>query len=302
MSADLAQLWGRSPVLLDGGMVTALIARGFTGGGSPELWNVERPDDVLAVHAGYLEAGSVVIQTNTFGGNGLALLGHGLASEMEALNHAAACIARRAIEQHGQGGRLVAGNLGPSGSFLPPVGDADPGELTEAFSAQAAALAAGGVDYLAIETMTDVEEALCALHGARRATDLPVTVCLTFEKGPRGFFTMMGNPLEDTARTLADAGADAVGANCSIGSETLLEACPLLVAASPVPVVVKPNAGLPELEDGQPLYRQAPRDFARDMAAMARLGARAVGGCCGTDEHFIAALASELAADAGRSE
>jgi len=295
MSAGLARLWCEPTVLLDGGMGSALIARGLTAGGCSELWNVERPDDVLAVHAGYLAAGSVAIQTNTFGGSALALASHGLASEMEALNRAGACIARRAVEKHGAAGRIVAGNIGPSGRFLPPVGDADPDELTDAFAAQAAALSAAGVDYLAIETMIDIEEALCALRGARRATDLPVTVCLTFEKRPRGFFTVMGNSLQKAARILADAGADAVGANCSIGSDAMLEACPLLSEASPVPVIVKPNAGLPEMKDGRPAYRQSPEDFARDVAAMARLGARAVGGCCGTDELFIAALAKELA-------
>jgi len=205
MSAGLARLWCEPTVLLDGGMGSALIARGLTGGGCSELWNVERPDDVLAVHAGYLAAGSVAIQTNTFGGSAPALAGHGLASEMEALNRAGAGIARRAVEEHGAGGRIVAGNIGPSGRFLPPVGDADPAELTDAFAAQAAALADGGVDYVAIETMIDIEEALCALRGARRATDLPVTVCLTFEQRPRGFFTVMGNPLLAATHILADA-------------------------------------------------------------------------------------------------
>ena len=232
MNAGLAQLWGASTVLLDGGMGTALIARGLTGGGCSELWNVKRADDVLAVHVGYLAAGSVAIQTNTFGGTALALASHGLASEMETLNREGAYIARRAVEEHGAGGRIVAGNMGPSGRFLPPVGDVKLDELTDAFAAQAAVLAAAGVDYIAIETMSDMEEALCALRGVRRATDLPVTVCLTFECRPRGFFTVMGNPLQGAAKTLADAGADAVGANCSIASDDMLEACRLLLRRS----------------------------------------------------------------------
>jgi len=302
MSAPLATLWAQQTVLLDGGMGSALIARGLASGGCSDLWNVERPDDVLTVHAGYLAAGSIVIQTNTFGGSALALASHGLASEMEALNCAGARIARRAVEEHGGGRRIVAGSMGPSGRFLPPVGDVDPADLADAFAAQAASLAAGGVDYIAIETMIDIEEALCALRGTRRATALPVTVCLTFEKRPRGFFTMMGNPLQEAVHILADAGADAVGANCSIGSQAMLEACPVLTAASPLPVVLKPNAGLPDIEDGRPVYRQTPEDFARDMAAMARMGAQAVGGCCGTDERFIAALAKELAADTRGSQ
>lgn len=302
MSVDFTRLWSESTVLLDGGMGSALIARGLTGGGCPELWNVERPDDILAVHMGYLAAGSMVIQTNTFGGTALALANHDLASKMETLNREGAYIARRAVEQHGVAGRLVAGNMGPSGRFLPPVGDSGPDELEAAFAAQASVLAAARVDYIAIETMIDIQEALCALRGTLRVTDLPVTVCLTFEKRPRGFFTVMGNPLAEAVGRLAEAGAFAVGANCSIGSDAMLEACPLLCAASPVPVIVKPNAGLPEIKDGQPVYRQTPESFAHDVAAMARQGARAVGGCCGTDERFIAALARKLAAEPQRSQ
>jgi len=188
---SIAARLGRGTVLLDGGMGSALITRGLDSGEGLERWNLERPDVVRDVHAAYLTAGSEVIQTNTFRGNAFALAAHGLAAEMERINRAGARIAREAVERISSE-RWVAGNIGPSGRFLPPVGDASPMELEDVFAAQAAALDSGGVDYLSIETMPHLEEALCALRGALRATDLPVTVCLTFDRKKRGFFTIMG--------------------------------------------------------------------------------------------------------------
>ncbi len=303
MKRTFKELLASRTVLLDGGMGSGLIAMGLQSGGCPELWNLERPDLVQKIHGNYYEAGSDVVQTNTFGGSALALRRHALAEKMESLNLAAAAIARQAADRMPDPSeRYVAGNIGPSGLFLPPVGNAEPAELEDAFAAQASVLAKGGVDYISIETMTDLKEALLALEGVRRMTDLPVTVCLTFEMKKRGFFTMMGNSPRDAAASLVDAGADAVGANCSVESKAMLEACPLFFEGSSVPVVLKPNAGLPEMERGLPVYRQDPADFARDVAAMADMGARAVGGCCGTDRHFIAALRRELDARCGRSD
>jgi len=278
-------------VLLDGGLGSQLIARGLTSGTAPERWNIERPDDVRAVHESYVAAGSDAIHTNSFGGNPFVLEKHGLADQLEAINHAAARLAREATGSE----RLVAGDLGPSGLLLPPVGTADVGVLEEGFGRQASALAEGGVDYIAIETMMDLEEALAALRGAAAATSLPVTVCMTFDRKKRGFFTMMGNRPAVCVERLAEAGAVAVGANCSVGSEDMLELCGLLLEASEVPVIVEPNAGHPEMEGGRAVYRQTPEDFAADVAEMARRGARVVGGCCGTDDRFIAALKRELA-------
>ncbi len=297
MTRSIAALLEKQVVLLDGGMGSALIARGLESGASPEFWNLEHPDRVQEVHAGYYAAGSDVVQTNTFGGNPFILAKHGLDDRMEEINRAAATIARAAADvAREQGGveKLVAGDIGPSGVLLPPVGNADPAELEEGFGRQAAALAEGGADYISIETMMDLNEALCALRGARAATSLPVTACITFDRKKRGFFTMMGNTPELCAKTLADEGAIAVGANCSIGSDAMIELCPRLVEAVSVPVIVKPNAGLPDMEEGRPVYRQTPADFARDAAALVARGARAVGGCCGTDERFIVVVRAAL--------
>lgn len=290
MTRSISERLSRGVVVLDGGMGSQLIARGLESGTSPERWNLERPDDVRAVHAVYISAGSDVVQTNTFGGNPFVLEKHGLADKMEAICVAAAKVAREAAGDD----NLVAGDIGPSGLMLPPVGAADASVLEEGFGRQAAALAEGGVDYIAIETMMDLNEAVCALRGARAATDLPVTVCMTFDRKKRGFFTMMGNTPESCVQSFVEEGAAAVGANCSVGSDVMLELCQRLVSATSLPVIVKPNAGRPEIEAGKAVYRQTPEDFARDVVEMVRLGARAVGGCCGTDERFIGCLKQEL--------
>jgi methionine synthase I (cobalamin-dependent) len=274
-------------VLLDGGMGTALMKAGLQPGTPGELWNLENPDAVRGVHAAYFEAGSDVAQTNTFGGNPERLKSYGLSDRFEEINAAAVRLAREAAGPD----RLVAGNIGPSGKFLPPVGDAVPEALEEGYAAQAEVLARSGADYIAVETMMDLKEALLALLGVRRgAPDRPVSMCMVFEKKKRGFFSPMGDKPGDAARALADEGADLVGANCSMGSAQMREMAASMVLEGGAPAVMKPNAGLPETVGAQTVYRQAPEDFAADVLAMTEAGARVVGGCCGTDERFIAAL------------
>lgn len=288
LAALLAKRRAGRPLLLDGGVGSELIARGLAPDGSPERWNLERPEQVAEVHRGFVTAGSEVLQTNTFGGNALALARHGLADQVAAINEAGARLAREA------GPLRVAGNMGPSGLLFPPQGEAEPDALERVFAEQATALAAAGVDYLALETMFDLREALSAVRGAATA-GLPVTVCLTLVRTESGFQTPLGDPLAEALQQLAAAGATAVGANCSGGSGDLLAATPALLAATSLPVIVKPNAGLPEPTPGGFVYRQDPEDFARDVTAAARAGAAAVGGCCGAGPAFIAALARRLA-------
>lgn len=290
MRTSITELLQHRVVILDGGLGSSLIALGLESGRNPTLWNLEQPDRVREVHAAFIASGSDVIHSNTFGANRFVLKNHGLEDRMEEINLAAARVAREAAGED----RLVAGNMGPSGLLLEPLGEAEPAALEAGFSHQAAALEAGGVDYLSVETMMDLNEAVCALRGALSATRLAVTVSMTFDRKKRGFFTMMGNTPETCMKTLADEGAAAAGANCSIGSDDMVGLCPHLLEASGIPVIVKPNAGLPAIEDGRPVYEQDPEDFTRDIAAMVRLGARAVGGCCGTDARFIAAVKAEV--------
>ncbi len=286
----LAALAEKRVVLLDGAMGTALVELGLAAGACPELWNLERPEAVLAVHQSYVAAGSDAVQTNTFGASPLALARHGLADRMVEVNRAAAELARQAAGTD----RLVAGNIGPSGRLIAPLGDVSLAELADSFARQAEVLAASGVDYLSIETMMDLAEARCALEAAL-GTGLPVTVCLTFERRKRGHFTLMGNGPREAMQTLVQAGATAVGANCSLGAADMWDLVPeLLEGSGSAPVIVKPNAGLPELVDGRPVYRQDPLSFAADVARCVELGARIVGGCCGTGGEHVAALRRKL--------
>lgn len=289
---SIGELLERRGVLLDGGMGSSLIAQGLTAGGCTELWNLEYPDRVRAVHEGFLRAGSDVVQTNSFGGNAVGLARHGVQEQLRELNMAAARIAQEAVQVVGHG--IVAGNIGPTGLFRPPVGIATVEELHGAFAPQVVALVEGGVDYFSLETFSDLEEARIAIAAIRAVSELPITACLTFDRKKRGFFTLMGDSPAGAFETLRAEGACAVGANCSIGSEDMLVAVAEMVEAAPVPLILEPNAGLPAIRDGHAVYEQTPAEFAADVAAMARQGAWAVGGCCGSDEHFIAALRVEL--------
>ena len=292
MSLDIVELLERKTVLLDGGMGSSLILQGLADGGCTEMWNVEHPERVRTVHEGFLRAGSDVVQTNSFGANPLALARHGVESATAEINVAAARVAREAALAAGHG--LVAGNIGPSGLFLPPVGTVTAEQLHAAFTVQARALAEGGVDYFSLETFSDLEEARIAITAIRAVSELPITACLTFDRKKRGFFSLMGDAPAKAFAALSAAGACAVGANCSIGSADMLAGAAEMIEAAPVPLILKPNAGLPAIEDGRPVYRQEAHEFAAHVGAMARLGASAVGGCCGSDESFIAALRDEL--------
>jgi 5-methyltetrahydrofolate--homocysteine methyltransferase len=277
------------PLVLDGGFGTMLIAHGLPRGAPPDAWTLERPEVLASIHRAYVEAGSEAVHANTFGANAMRLARFGLADKMAELNAAAVAHARSA------GCEFVIADVGPTGEALPPVGSATPEALRAAFVAQGAALATTGVDALHIETMTDLREAKLALEALKEsAPDLPVLVSLTFERKKKGFFTIMGDALAPALRELAAAGAVAVGANCSITSADMQVLAAEALAAVAVPVVLQPNAGTPEIVDDKVFYKQAPEVFAEEMAAVAASGVRAVGGCCGTDPRFIAALCARL--------
>lgn len=275
-------------LLLDGGLGTMLLVRGLAAGAPPELWNVERAELVTAVHRAYVEAGSEAVHTNSFGGHPLRLAQFGLAGRCAELNAAAVRAARAS------GARFVIGDLGPTGEYLAPVGHGELEAWRRGFELQAGALCDAGVDALHVETMSDLREARCALEAARlKAPSLAVLVSCTFDRKPRGFFTIMGQRPAECFAALRDSGADAVGANCSIASADMAELGRQALADSTLALVVQPNAGQPELGAAGLRYAQPPETFALDLAPLLpRLVA--VGGCCGTDPRFIAALAARL--------
>jgi 5-methyltetrahydrofolate--homocysteine methyltransferase len=244
---------------------------------------------VTGAHAAYVAAGSEAVQTNTFGANPVRLAHFGLADRCAAINHRAVGLARVA------GPTFVIGDIGPTGEYLPPVGDGDLTRWLAAFSTQARALADAGVDAIHVETMSDLREATAALEAVRTlAPDLPVMVSLTFERRPRGVFTVMGDRLVDSLRQLLDCGATVVGANCSIASGAMRELAAEALAGVRGRLVFQPNAGQPEMTADGLRYAQDPVEFAADLLPVIHAGAAAVGGCCGTDPRFITALRRQM--------
>jgi len=292
--ALIERLVAERPVLTDGAWGTELLARGLGAGECPDAWNLEFPDRVLEVGRAYVEAGSRVILTNTFGANRIALGRHGLAHRTREINHAGVEISRRAAN----GRALVFAAIGPSGKLL-GLGEVTDGELRDAFSEQAEALAAAGADALVIETMSDLDEARMAVAAAR-ATGLPVVACMAFDSGKTKTQTMMGTTTEAAAKALTNAGADVIGANCGQGVENYLQLYKSLAAATERPIWLKPNAGAPQLVGDRTVYATTPDEFAQAASALAEAGATFVGGCCGTTPAFIHALARVLIRDSGK--
>jgi 5-methyltetrahydrofolate--homocysteine methyltransferase len=287
-----AELLGRvreRALLLDGGMGSMLIAAGLEGGRAPEWWNLEHPERVAAVHDAYVQAGSDIVHTNTFGGSTLRLAAGGLGGRCREVNRSAVEIARRACA----GRALVAGDVGPTGHMLPPLGSATVDELRDAFREQVDALAEAGADLLSIETMSDLREALAAVEAAR-TTGLAVLASMTFEARRRGTFTIMGDALGPALTALAAAGATAVGCNCSVTSVEMLAMVREVPPSLGVPLAAQPNAGQPRLATDGVAYNATPDEFARDLLAMAVSGARLLGGCCGTTPAFIRAARAAL--------
>jgi len=288
-------------LLFDGGMGSMLIEAGLSDGEAPESWNLERPDALLRIHEAYIEAGADVIQTNTFGATGIKLASssRGDPPGTAEVNIAAVRLARRAIEESGRAGVMVAGEIGPTGRFFPPMGDLTAGAARAAFAEQARALVEGGDDLILVETMYDLREAVEAVAAAKEAGPVPVVCEMTMERKKRGFFTLMGDTPAGAAEALARAGADMTGANCSISSPDMVDLAAEFLEASPAPHIFQPNAGSPGIVDGKAVYGQGPDEFASDMERVVRAGARAVGGCCGTTPLFIAALRKRLDAIGG---
>jgi 5-methyltetrahydrofolate--homocysteine methyltransferase len=283
----------RRVLLYDGAMGTMLFAAGLQDGDPPEPWNWERPEVVERIYAAYYGAGADVVQTNTFGGTPIKLAEHGLEKRVHEANLKAARSLRAVCPE----GRFVAGNIGPIGKFLQPMGEYTREQFEQAFTAQAQGLIEGGVDLISIETMYSLEEALAALRAVRRVGSLPVVVSMTFDRSPRGFFTLMGETVETCMRTLVDNGADVVGSNCSNGSNVFIDLAREIRAATDGPVIIQPNRGQPVLEGDGVVYRQSAEEFCADAATILALGINVIGGCCGTDPGFIGRIRPLLQSD-----
>ena len=281
-------------IMADGAMGTMLFAAGLQFGDPPEVWNLTQPDVIRRVHRGYLEAGARILLTNTFGGNRkrLALTGHD--RRVEELNRTAAILLRAEVEAAG-GDALVAGDIGPSGEIMAPLGTLDEGDAVDAFAEQAAALIAGGVDLIWIETMSDLAEIHAAIRGVRSVRhDVPIIATMTFDT--RGH-TMMGVSPEKAVASLAEWGADAIGGNCGNGPDEIIRVVERMHAAAPdVTLVAKSNAGMPQLIDGRAMDTTTPDVMATCALQMRDAGARIIGACCGSTPDHLAAMAEGLRA------
>ena len=277
-------------IVADGAMGTMLFANGLLFGDPPEVWNLTKPDVVRKIHRGYLDAGSQILMTNTFGGNRMRLSLHGLQDRVAELDQTAAILLRSEVDAAG-GRALVAGDIGPSGAILAPTGTLEYDEAVDIFAEQAAALVAGGVDLIWIETMSDLQEIKAAIEGVRRvAPGIALITTMTFDTRGR---TMMGVTPEQAVVSLTAWGADAVGGNCGNGPDELITVIERMHAADPDALLVaKSNAGMPELVDMRAVYRADPETMAAAALVMRDLGASIVGGCCGNTPEHLAAIAA----------
>ena len=280
-------LRGEEFLLFDGGFGTMLQARGLSvpGKTADELC-VTNPEAIADIHRAYVEAGAQVITTNTFNTSTRALAAQGLPYTVEQIYAAAAQCARDG------GAPYVAGDLGPIGEFVEPYGDVEEDEAYELFARNAQAAASAGCDLLVIETMMDLNEALLAVRAAGENCDLPIFATMSFMESGR---TLFGVTPEQAAAALVEAGASVVGMNCSVGPEQALPVAQAYAAAlGSTPLIVQPNAGLPDMSTGEAMYNCPPEEFVAAVEALVDAGATVLGGCCGTTPDHIAAVAKML--------
>lgn len=284
-----------SVILADGAMGTMLQAAGLAPGESPVIWNIEQPDRVRAVHRAYLEAGAQILITNTFVGSRFRLARHGWATRVAEVNRRGAELLREEIARAGVNA-LAAGDIGPSGELLAPLGTLSFDEAVAGFEEQARALIEGGADVIWAMTLADLEEARAIIEGVRRVSrDIPILVSMTFDTRGR---TMMGVKPEDAARKLVEWGAAAIGGNCGNGPAETLEAIQKMRAAAPHAILIaKPNAGKPEIVEGKTIFPATPQVMAESAVALRDAGARIIGGCCGTTPAHIHAIRAALGLD-----
>ena len=285
----LERLTEGTTIIADGATGTYLQAKGLEPGGDPEAMNVTDPEVVRGMAAEYFEAGSDLVQTNSFGGNRFMQAKYGYGDRVMELNRLAAEHARAETET-ADGARYVAGSMGPTGELIVPVGETPPEDVYHAFAEQATALAEGGVDVIVIETMISVEEAKLAVRAVKEHTSLPVAALTTFDKGPRGYFTMMGDTPESAVKELVEAGADILGTNCGNGIDVMVELGEQFRAAVGGPVWLNSNAGIPLIRQGQLIYPESPDQMALGFKKLSDMGVEIVGGCCGTTPAHIKAL------------
>lgn len=276
-------------VIGDGAMGTMLQKYGLEFGECPERFNLEKPEVVRMVHKDYADSGAEYVETNTLGANRMMLARHNLDEKLgEVLKKAVVCAREGARENV-----LVGASVGPTGRLLEPYGDASVDELRDVFREVATYLDAEDIDFFIVETMIDINEAVVALEGVTAVSEKPIVATMSFQQTPKGMRTVMGNEPADCADRLRDAGASIVGTNCCNGVEEAIWIIEEMRDVG-VPTIAQPNAGVPVLEDGKPIYKQTPERMADDIPNLIKAGARLIGGCCGTTPDHIRAIRQKL--------
>jgi len=281
----------KGALVLDGAWGTEMVKRGLSPGECAELWNLSRPEDIRAIARGYREAGADIILTNTFGGNSFKLKKAGVSSkpEMKEINKRGVELSREVAEDC-----LVFASIGPTGEFLAPLGTISEDEIILSFSEQVEAFVEGGADGVVIETMIDINEAMCALRAVKENSRLPVAVTMTFNRGEKGYATVMGVTPERAVAELEKAGADIVGANCGFGIRDMVEIARIMRPHTRLPLWTKPNAGVPRLERGKTVYPESPEEMVKFVFNLVEAGVSMIGGCCGTTPEHIRLVAKEI--------
>lgn len=294
MKVDFLKRLQSEVLVSDGAMGTMLQTAGYTPNTCPEKWGIENTDKLQHIHRSYLDAGADILLTNTFGGNTFKLQKYNLSEQVHTINQRAAEIA---VDIAGDKA-YVAGDIGPTGEFLEPIGQVTESACYEAFAEQAEGLKAGGVDVIIIETMTALNEIQIAIKAAKE-TGLPVIASMAFTVVKDGFRTIMGVAPREAATGMIEAGADVIGANCG---DVMMAEMPALIAelrlyvgcAADTYIIIQPNAGRPQLIEGKTVFLQSPQDIASGVDAVLTAGANIIGGCCGTTPEHIRQIAHKV--------
>ena len=288
MHGLIEELVSNGPIVTDGSWGTQLQLRGLDQGENPDSWNLSHPDRVEEVARQYVDAGSQIILTNTFGANRFILGKSGLADDVDAINAAGVEISKRAAGDRAK----VFASIGPSGKMLVNE-EVTEDELKEAFLSQARALCRAGADGIIIETMMDIGEARLAVAAAKE-TGLPVIISMVYDAGKDKDRTMFGNTPEQAVEAFEVLGVDGIGANCGQGIDGFIPICKRLRAATDLPLWMKPNAGVPEMINGETVFGTTADAFVARVPELMEAGASFIGGCCGTDQEFIRKIAEAV--------
>ena len=292
---EFLELINERVVIFDGGMGSMIIEAGLGGGIAPELWNKKNPNKVGQLHKKYYQAGSDVVQTNTFGGNRLKLEANDLDEQVYELNLLGANIAKDACPAD----KYVAGNIGPTGKFLAPIGRYSYEEFKQVFAEQAEALADGDIDLFSVETMMDIQEAKAAITAIRGVSDLPIVAEMSYNKTRQGFFTIMGDNVRNCMDVMIGSGADIIGSNCGLGGNAMVGLVTIMKQyidnhPQKYPIIAQPNAGQPQLINGRCVYTTNYDRFLKDVVSMIDAGINVIGGCCGTTPEHIRKISEYL--------